>query len=179
MHLICCWYFLTRKLAGTDQKAGRPQKRVKILQGVCDWKAESDLSGGLVFPVAAAITRLHPDLVIWPDAARVPIIGELTVPWEEHMQEANENKKTKYTPHMTECGGEAVAGTLFPIWSWLSWLCGNFFHDVPPQAWHHPPWAQVCMQGCIKCCVKSLNMDLGQAQKWSLLMSSGTSQEWF
>ena len=34
------------------------------------------------------------------------------------------------------------------------------------------------MQDCIKCCVESLNMDLGQAQKWSQLMSSGTSQEW-
>ena len=39
---------------------------------------------------------------------------------------------------------EAVAGTLFAIWSWLSQLCGNFSHDVPPQAWHHPPRAQVC-----------------------------------
>ena len=74
---------------------------------------------------------------------------------------------------------ETVAGTLFAIWSWLSRLCGNFSHDVPPQAWHHPPRAQVCMQGPIRCCVESLNMDLGQAQKWSQLMSSGTSQEWF
>ena len=88
---------------GTDQKAGRPQKRVKILQGGCNWKVESDLSGRLVFPVAAAITLLRPDLVIWSDAARVLIVGKLTVPWEEHMQEANECNKTKYAPLMTEC----------------------------------------------------------------------------
>ena len=81
-----------------------------------------------------------------------------------------------------QCGRSAdchISMTLFAIWSWLSRLCGNFSHDVPPQAWHHPPRAQVCMQGCIRCCVESLNMDLGQAQKWSQLMSSGTSQEWF
>ena len=95
-------YFVSEG-GGTDQNAGRPQKRVKILQGGCDWKVESDLSGRLVFPVAAAITRLRPDLVICSDAARVLIIGELTVPWEEHMQEANECKKTKYAPLMTEC----------------------------------------------------------------------------
>ena len=88
---------------GTDQKAGRPLKRVKILQGGCSWKAESDLSGRLVFPVAAAITRLRRDLVIRSGAARVLIIGELTVLSEEHMQEANERKKTKYAPLMTEC----------------------------------------------------------------------------
>ena len=91
---------------GTDQRTGRPLKRVKILQGGCNWKVESDLSGRLVFPVAAAITRLRPDLVIWSGAARVLIIGELTVPWEEHMQEANERKKTKYAPLMTECAGK-------------------------------------------------------------------------
>ena len=100
---------------GTDQKAGRPQKRVKILQGGCNWKVESDLSGRLVFPVAAAITRLRPDLVIWPDAARVLIIGELTVPWEKHMQEANERKKTKYVPLMTECAEKQWQVHCLPI----------------------------------------------------------------
>ena len=91
------------KGGGTDQKAGRPLKRVKILQGSCNWKVESDLSGRLVFPVAAANTHLRPDLVIWSGTARVLIIGELTVPWEEHMKEANERKKNKYASLMTEC----------------------------------------------------------------------------
>ena len=88
---------------GTDQKAGRPQKRVKILQGGCNWKVESDLSGRLVFPVAAAITRLRPDLVIWSDAARVLIVGGTHRSMGRTHAGSKRAQENQARPLMTEC----------------------------------------------------------------------------
>ena len=67
------------------------------------WKVEFYQSCRLVFPVAAAITHLRLDMVIRADAARILIIGELTTPWKEHLQETNERKKAKYAHLVVEC----------------------------------------------------------------------------
>ena len=164
MKLIWCWYFLTRKLAGTEESQD-PARRMLRLEGRIwlIWLA--------CFPSCGSHYTSSP----WP--GHMVRRCQSAHHWGTHRfmgrthagsKQAQENQV--HTPD-DRVRGEAVAGTLFAIWSWLSRLCGNFSHDVPPPAWHHPPWAQVCMQSCIKCCVESLNMDLGQAQKWSQLMS--------
>jgi len=44
------------------------------------------------FPVYAAATTLRPDMVL-----------ELTVPWEDHIKEANKRKRAKYAELVEEC----------------------------------------------------------------------------
>ena len=49
----------------------------------------------LVFPDVVQ-TSLRPDIVIWSTVPKVMILVELTVPWEERTDEANERKRSKY-----------------------------------------------------------------------------------
>lgn len=74
-----------------------------VLAGQKDWKLECDLSSRLIFPVAAAVTSLRPDIVVWSESSRAVLIGELTVPWEENVVEAHEFKLAKYEPLVAEC----------------------------------------------------------------------------
>ncbi len=63
-----------------------------LLSGTQDWKCQVDLDRALQFPPEIALTRLRPDVVITSRATRVVIMGELTVPWEDNVQEAYERK---------------------------------------------------------------------------------------
>ncbi len=56
----------------------------------------ADLRKKLVFPEEVAHTTLRPDIVLWSKAAKQVILVELTVPWEERIEEAYELKKAKY-----------------------------------------------------------------------------------
>ncbi len=42
------------------------------------------------------MTNMRPDLIIWSREARIIIIGELSVPWEDNIDERNEFKRAKY-----------------------------------------------------------------------------------
>ena len=63
----------------------------------------ADLQTQLVFPPEIAVRRLRPDIVMWSRSTRNLIIIELTVPWEERMEEANERKREKYQDLVDEC----------------------------------------------------------------------------
>ncbi len=43
------------------------------------------------------MTNLRPDIVVWSEVAKEGIIGELTVPWEDNIDEAHERKMAKYS----------------------------------------------------------------------------------
>ena len=44
-----------------------------------------------------AITTLRPDIVLTSVASKQVILLELTVPWEDRMEEANERKRTHFS----------------------------------------------------------------------------------
>ena len=67
-----------------------------ILAIASDWILMADLQTQLVFPPEIAVTRLRPAIVMWSRSTSNLIIIELTVPWEERMEEANERKREKY-----------------------------------------------------------------------------------
>lgn len=61
-----------------------------------DWEMRVDLSQRLTFPPEIAATNLRPDLVLWSKSCRRVFIVELTVPWEDNIDEAFERKRLRY-----------------------------------------------------------------------------------
>ena len=66
-----------------------------ILTAANDWLLLIDLETQMMFPQEIALTDLRPDLVIWSRKANTSVIGELTVPWEDNIEVANEYKSDK------------------------------------------------------------------------------------
>ncbi|XP_072048571.1 uncharacterized protein [Amphiura filiformis] len=57
----------------------------------------------LQYILSACTPALASDIVIWSEAGKEEIIGELTVPWEDNIDEAHERKLTKYSELRAEC----------------------------------------------------------------------------
>ena len=66
------------------------------LKGANDWEMQVDLGGKLVVPREIVSTNLRPDLVLWSASKRVVYFIELTVPWEDSVEEDYERKKLRY-----------------------------------------------------------------------------------
>jgi len=56
----------------------------------------ADLEQRLIFPPEIATTNLRPDIVLWSESACIVQLIELTVPWEDAVDEACERKKLRY-----------------------------------------------------------------------------------
>jgi len=53
----------------------------------------ADLDQCFIFPPEIATTNLRPDIVLWSGSALIVQLIELTVPWEDAVDEAYERKK--------------------------------------------------------------------------------------
>ena len=49
----------------------------------------------MIFPSEIAISNLRPDVLLVSRKTKQLVLVEMTVPWEERMEKANERKKTK------------------------------------------------------------------------------------
>ena len=76
---------------------------------------EADLKRQLRFPPEILSTKLRPDIVIWSPRGRKVIILELTVPWEERMEDAYERKMLKYQKLVEECQDQGWRAWCFPV----------------------------------------------------------------
>jgi len=74
-----------------------------MLTSAQDWDLKVDLGRQLKFPETVAITSLRPDMVLISEASKQIILFELTVPWEDRIEEANERKRSKYIELVKEC----------------------------------------------------------------------------
>ena len=63
-----------------------------LLNTAQDWQLSVDLGSQLKFPQHVARTTLGPDIVLVSEATKTVVMLELTVPWEERMEEAFERK---------------------------------------------------------------------------------------
>ena len=81
----------------------RPQLTTGLLHTASDWQLQVDLGKQLRFPQHIATTSLCPDMIITSEALKHLIMLEVTVPWEEHIEEANERKRAKYQELVEEC----------------------------------------------------------------------------
>ena len=68
-----------------------------------------------MFPQEITLTDLRPDLVIWSRKANTVVVGELTVPWEDNIEVANEYRRDKYTDLVLECTQKGWRGILCPF----------------------------------------------------------------
>ena len=75
-----------------------------VLKGARDWRIALDLDSKLIFPaITGVITALRPDIVIWSEATKTIVWGELTCPLEESILDAHVRKKHKYLSLEAEC----------------------------------------------------------------------------
>ncbi|KAJ8334237.1 hypothetical protein SKAU_G00398760 [Synaphobranchus kaupii] len=58
-----------------------------------DWQMLVDMGQRLTVTSEIAITNLRPDLVLWSNSQHMVYFVELTVPWEDAVQEAFERNK--------------------------------------------------------------------------------------
>ena len=62
-----------------------------------DWELRVDLGRQLQFPEIVARTTLRPDIVLTSLTTKQVVLLELTVPWEDRIEEAHERKRAKYS----------------------------------------------------------------------------------
>ena len=86
-----------------------------ILVGAKDWELRLDLNSRLYFPPDVIVTDLRPDLIIWSKEAKTIIIGELSVPWEDNIDERNEYKRGKYQDLVSDIQAQGWTVHLFPF----------------------------------------------------------------
>ena len=80
-----------------------------------DWKMLVDIGQQLIFPAEIAATTLRPDLVLWSPSLKSVYIAELTVPWENAVEEAYERKKLRYTELAAEAQQRGWKAKVYPI----------------------------------------------------------------
>ncbi|XP_078586276.1 uncharacterized protein LOC144868177 [Branchiostoma floridae x Branchiostoma japonicum] len=79
------------------------------------WEMAVDLDRQLRFPSTICVTQLRPDLVLWSEDQKSVLIIELTVPWEENIQEAYERKKLKYEELADQCKQQGWRSRVYPV----------------------------------------------------------------
>ena len=103
-----------------------------LLHEAQDWECLVEPERLLQFPNDVALTRLRPDVMILSIAARIVIMGELTVPWEVHMEEAHERKKEKYEELVMQCEDHGWRAHCYPFEVWCREFVAqstmSFFH---------------------------------------------------
>ncbi|MGH0128506.1 UNVERIFIED_CONTAM: hypothetical protein FKN15_027537 [Acipenser sinensis] len=98
-----------------------PRKGVKTnsrpgqLEAARDWKMLADVGQWLIFPPEIATTNLRPDIVLWSGSARLVHLVELTVPWEDAVDEAYERKKLRYAQLATEAEQRGWRVRVYPV----------------------------------------------------------------
>lgn len=81
----------------------------------CDWKILVDIGQQLIFPPEIASTNLRPDLVLWFLSLKTAYIVELTVPWENFIEEAYECKKLRYAELAAEARQQGWHPKVHPV----------------------------------------------------------------
>ncbi|KAK0145336.1 hypothetical protein N1851_015756 [Merluccius polli] len=80
-----------------------------------DWQMLVDVGRQLVFPPEIAVTTLRPDMVLWSHTLKKVFIIELTVPWEDSIDEAYERKHLRYADLAAEARGSGWKTEVRPV----------------------------------------------------------------
>ena len=93
----------------------KPQEARSLMSSAPDWQLRVDLGKQLKFPFHVTSSRLRPDIVLFSDSTKQVVLLELTVPWEEHMEEAFERKLGKYQDLLDNCRVNGWRTYCFPV----------------------------------------------------------------
>ncbi|VDI83021.1 Hypothetical predicted protein [Mytilus galloprovincialis] len=85
------------------EKKDNQAEGLGILGTASDWQMTADIHQRMSFPAEIAATSLRPDIVIWSQGTRQAVLLELTVPWEDRIEEAYERKMAKYQQLVEDC----------------------------------------------------------------------------
>lgn len=101
-------YQHTPKQSITFVRAGektqhQPSSSRGLLATARDWQFHVDLGKQLKFPEDISATSLRPDTVLTSESTKQVVLLELTVLWEDQIEEANQWKRTKYVELVMEC----------------------------------------------------------------------------
>ncbi len=117
----------SRGLCPTSQKitfvkAGEKRRRTAgarnppgLLATANDWQLSADLVKQLKFPQHIVRATLRPDILLVSEETKNIILMELTVPWEDHLDEAHERKRTKYEELVIDCRKQGRKARCMPI----------------------------------------------------------------
>ena len=86
-----------------EKPRSKPTPSASLLSSASDWELQADFGRQLKFPEHVTSTSLRPDLVLTSASSKQVLLLELTVPWEDRMEEANERKRLKYQELIEEC----------------------------------------------------------------------------
>lgn len=86
-----------------------------LLREASDWEMKVDIGKKLVFPVHMAVTKQRPDIILFSEAAKTVVLVELTVPWEERMEESHELKAARYEMLVEEVRQNGWKVHCFPV----------------------------------------------------------------
>ncbi|XP_049897834.1 uncharacterized protein LOC126388657 [Epinephelus moara] len=86
-----------------------------LLATARDWQLKVDLGRQLKFPENIAVTTLRPDMVLVSETTKQVVLLELTVPWEDRMEEAFERKRAKFEELAGECRSRGWRARCNPI----------------------------------------------------------------
>ncbi|MGH0138791.1 UNVERIFIED_CONTAM: hypothetical protein FKN15_001753 [Acipenser sinensis] len=75
----------------------------------------ADVGQRLIFPPEIATTNLRPDFVLWSGSAHLVHLVELTVPWEDAVDEAYERKRLRYAQLATEAEQRGWRVRVYPV----------------------------------------------------------------
>ncbi|XP_053176235.1 uncharacterized protein LOC128359949 [Scomber japonicus] len=93
----------------------QPKAQTGLLGTAKDWQLRVDLGKQLKFPVSILKTSLRPDIVLQSESSKQVIMLELTVPWEERMEEASGRKREKYAELVEDCRNRGWRARCLPI----------------------------------------------------------------
>ncbi|XP_076113419.1 uncharacterized protein LOC143081070 [Mytilus galloprovincialis] len=85
------------------EKKDNQAEGLGILGTASDWQMTADIHQRMSFPAEIAATSLRQDIVIWSQGTRQVVLLELTVPWEDRIEEAYERKMAKYQQLIEDC----------------------------------------------------------------------------
>ena len=106
--------YISFQKAGESKGASMKQSQ-GILATAGDWQMVADIHGRMQFPANIAATNSRPDLVLWSEGTKQVIMLELTVPWEERMEEAHQRKLLKYQQLVEDCQGNGWKARCLPV----------------------------------------------------------------
>ncbi|KAL7834952.1 hypothetical protein SRHO_G00291990 [Serrasalmus rhombeus] len=109
---------LTRGQAGlgsflTAQRNTRGKERQHLVQE--ERLAAVDLEQQLKFPRHIAVTITRPDIVPVSESTKQAVLLELTVPREDHLEEAFERKLSKYAGQVSDCQQAGWRARCLPV----------------------------------------------------------------
>ncbi|CAJ1075238.1 LOW QUALITY PROTEIN: uncharacterized protein LOC109089580 [Xyrichtys novacula] len=101
-----------------------------LLATARDWQLLVDLGRQLRFPDTIAVTSLRPDMVLVSASSKQVVLLELTVPWEDRVEEAQERKRARYADLVAECRRNGWKARCEPIEVGCRGFAGQSLHRV-------------------------------------------------